>query len=61
MIPTSSVDTSGQHTTRVTLVLPLGIPLALLLALLLLVPLLLVPLVLGPLYLGPPLLVLLLL
>ena len=40
------VDTCRQHTTRVTLVLPLRIPLGLLLAVILLVPLLLVPLLL---------------
>ena len=51
------VDTCRQHTTRVTLVLPLRIPLGLLLALLLLVPLLLVPLLLVPLVLVPLLLV----
>ena len=43
------VDTSRQHTTRVTLVLPLRIRLGLLLGLLLLVPFLLVPLFLAPL------------
>ena len=60
------MDTCRQHTTPVTLVLPLRVPLGLLLALLLLVPLvfvplLLVPLVLVPLLLVPLLLVLLLL
>ena len=52
------VDTCRQHTTRVTLVLPLLIPLGLLLAVLLLVPLLLVPLLPVPLLLMPLLLVL---
>ena len=55
------VDTCREHTTRVTLVLPLPIPLGLLLVLLLLLPLLLVPLLLELLLLVLLLLVLLLL